>query len=62
MSDTETACPHCDRSVTVGIGAPCAECECGAYYADVSGARGWYASKAAYLDGEDPIKGSEDAR
>lgn len=51
--DTSVArCPKCGSTVAVGIMSLAATCGCGAYYADINEARGWYASREAYERGD----------
>lgn len=49
-------CPGCGGTVVVGIMSLCATCPYdGYYYADVTGERGWYASRDAYKRGDGRI-------
>jgi hypothetical protein len=53
---TTHVCPRCSTIVPIGIMSLCATCDCGLYFVDVVGCRGWYASRAAYERGEQTVK------
>jgi hypothetical protein len=52
---TTVVCPKCGHEVAVGVMSLCATCTCDAFYADVEGCRGWYASREAYQNGDERI-------
>ena len=55
-SQSVSECPGCGATVAVGIMSLAATCDCGFYYVDVNGYRGWYYSRASYENGTPPIK------
>lgn len=56
-SDTSVSeCPGCGATVAVGIMSLAATCDCGFYYVDVDGYRGWYYSREHYRRGGAPVK------
>jgi len=55
-TDSVSECPGCGGTVIVGIMSLCALCDyCGFIYVDMTGARGWYLSKAAFERGDGRI-------